>query len=89
MFDLMIGYDNENGERVTKGYDTIMDFIDKIESDNSVNKVFDFDILNKLTFDDIFFSFFLVMMIRTIIITAIIMITTVVTDAIGTPTVKP
>ena len=34
MIDLMIGYDNENGERRVKAYDTIMDFIDEMESDS-------------------------------------------------------
>ena len=46
MFDLMIGYDNENGERVTKGYDTIMDFIDEMESDNIDIPMIDYENVN-------------------------------------------
>lgn len=34
MKDLKISYDNENGERIEKEFDTIMDFLDLIESDN-------------------------------------------------------
>jgi hypothetical protein len=33
MKDLVICYDNENGETKGKSYDTIMDFIDEMESD--------------------------------------------------------
>ena len=34
MKDLIISYDNENGEKINAEYDTIMDFIDTMESDN-------------------------------------------------------
>ena len=33
MKDLMISYDNENGERINKVYDYIYDFTDALESD--------------------------------------------------------
>ena len=33
MKDLQITYDNENGETIGKSYNTIMDFIDEMESD--------------------------------------------------------
>lgn len=33
MADLKIIYDNENEERIEREYDTIMDFIDEMESD--------------------------------------------------------
>lgn len=33
MKDLKIIYDNENGERIEREYDTIMDFIDEMYSD--------------------------------------------------------
>ena len=35
MKDLKIIYDNENEERIEREYDTIMDFIDEMESDNT------------------------------------------------------
>ena len=34
MKDLKISYDNENGQRINMEYDTIMDFVDVIDSDN-------------------------------------------------------
>lgn len=34
MKDLKISYDNENGQRINMEYDTIMDFVDSIDSDN-------------------------------------------------------
>lgn len=34
MKDLKISYDNENGQRINMEYDTIMDFVDAIDSDN-------------------------------------------------------
>lgn len=34
MKDLKIIYDNENKQRIEREYDTIMDFIDDMESDN-------------------------------------------------------
>lgn len=34
MKDLMISYDNENGERIHKVYDHIFDFTDALESDD-------------------------------------------------------
>lgn len=34
MRDLKISYDNENGQRINMEYDTIMDFVDAIDSDN-------------------------------------------------------
>ena len=33
MIDLKVVYENENGEQVEREYDTIMDFIDEMESD--------------------------------------------------------
>lgn len=52
MFDLMIGYDNENRERVTKGYDTIMDFIDEMESDNIDIPMMDYENVNAEFFEN-------------------------------------
>lgn len=34
MKDLKISYDNENGQRINMEYDTIMNFVDDIDSDN-------------------------------------------------------
>lgn len=34
MKDLMIRYENKNGDRAYAEYDTIMDFTDAVESDN-------------------------------------------------------
>lgn len=34
MFDLVISYDNENGKHTIQKYNTIMDFIDTMESDS-------------------------------------------------------
>ena len=34
MKDLKISYDNENGQRINMEYDTIMDFVNTIDSDN-------------------------------------------------------
>jgi len=34
MKDLIICYDNENGDTIGKSYNTIMDFINEMESDN-------------------------------------------------------
>ena len=33
MKDLVISYENENGERIYMGYNTINDFLDEMESD--------------------------------------------------------
>lgn len=34
MKDLKISYDNENGEKIYREYNTIIDFIDEIKSNN-------------------------------------------------------
>lgn len=52
MKDLKIDYDNENGERVTKEYDTIMDFIDEIESDSFDIPMMDYNIVNAKFFEN-------------------------------------
>ena len=37
MKDLKISYDNENGQRIHAEYDTIMDFIDTIDSEDDID----------------------------------------------------
>lgn len=37
MKDLRISYDNENGQRIKAEYDTIMDFIDTIDSEDNID----------------------------------------------------
>lgn len=51
MIDLMIGYDNENGERRVKAYDTIMDFIDEMESDSIDIPMMDYKDVNAEFFE--------------------------------------
>lgn len=50
--DLKIDYDNENGERVTKEYDTIMDFIDEMESDSFDIPMMDYNNVNAKFFEN-------------------------------------
>lgn len=52
MKDLKIDYDNENGECVTKEYDTIMDFIDEMESDSSDMPMMDYSNVNAKFFEN-------------------------------------
>ena len=37
MKDLKISYDNENGQKIHAEYDTIMDFIDTIDSEDDID----------------------------------------------------
>lgn len=37
MKDLRISYDNENSQRIKAEYDTIMDFIDTIDSEDNID----------------------------------------------------
>ena len=37
MKDLKISYDNENGQRIKAEYDTLMDFIDTIDSEDIID----------------------------------------------------
>lgn len=37
MKDLRISYDNENGQRINAEYNTIMDFIDTINSEDNID----------------------------------------------------
>ena len=37
MKDLRISYDNENGQRIKTEYDTLMDFIDTIDSEDNID----------------------------------------------------
>ena len=37
MKDLRISYDNENGQRIKAEYDTLMDFIDTIDSEDIID----------------------------------------------------
>lgn len=37
MKDLRISYDNENGQRIKAEYDTLMDFIDTIDSEDNID----------------------------------------------------
>ena len=37
MKDLKISYDNENGQRIYAEYNTIMDFIDTIDSEENID----------------------------------------------------
>lgn len=51
MKDLMISYDNDNGERVHKVYDHIFDFTDAIELNNT-----DIPLMNYKNVDAYFFE---------------------------------
>ncbi len=37
MKDLRISYDNENGQRINAEYDTLMDFINTIDSEDNID----------------------------------------------------
>ena len=37
MKDLRISYDNENGQRIKAEYDTLMDFINTIDSEDNID----------------------------------------------------
>ena len=52
MKDLIISYDNENGERIERKYDTIMDFLDEVESDNADIPMLDYTNVSATFFEN-------------------------------------
>lgn len=54
MKDLIISYDNENGERIERKYDTIMDFLDEVESDNADIPMLDYTNVSAMFFENSF-----------------------------------
>lgn len=52
MKDLKIKYKNENGKIIDKDYDTIMDFIDEMESDNVDISMLDYDVISYTFFEN-------------------------------------
>lgn len=51
MKDLQIKYKNENGEIINREYDTIMDFIDEMESDDIDIPMLDYEIVEYMFFE--------------------------------------
>lgn len=51
MKDLMLKYRNENGDTITKSYDTIMDFIDEMESDDIDIPMLGYEIVEYMFFE--------------------------------------
>lgn len=52
MKDLRIKYKNENGEIINREYDTIMDFIEEMESDNIDIPMLDYEIISYIFFEN-------------------------------------
>lgn len=52
MKDLRIKYKNENGKIINREYDTIMDFIDEMESDNIDIPMLDYEIISYILFEN-------------------------------------
>lgn len=52
MKDLRIKYKNENGKIINSEYDTIMDFIDEMESDNIDIPMLDYEIISYILFEN-------------------------------------
>lgn len=51
MKDLILKYRNENGTVISKSYDTIMNFIDEMESDGINSPMLDYEIVEYIFFD--------------------------------------
>ena len=52
MMDLKISYNNENGQRITAQYETIMDFIDTMDSDEIDISMFDYEDVDAVFFEN-------------------------------------
>lgn len=52
MKDLQIKYKNENGEIINREYDTIMDFIDEMESGNIDIPMLDYEVISYIFFEN-------------------------------------
>ena len=52
MMDLKISYNNENGQRITAQYETIMDFIDTMDSDEIDIPMFDYEDVDAVFFEN-------------------------------------
>lgn len=52
MKDLQIKYKNDNGEIINREYDTIMDFIDEMESDNIDIPMLDYEVVSYIFFEN-------------------------------------
>lgn len=52
MIDLKIIYDNENEERIEREYDTIMDFIDEMGTDNLDIPMLDYKNVSAIFFEN-------------------------------------
>ncbi len=51
MKDLILKCKNENGDVITKSYDTIMDFIDEMNSDDIDIPMLDYEIVEYMFFE--------------------------------------
>lgn len=51
MKDFILKCKNENGDVITKSYDTIMDFIDEMNSDDIDIPMFDYEIVEYMFFE--------------------------------------
>lgn len=56
MKDLKIKYRNENNTIINREYDTIMDFIDEMESDKADIPILDYEVINYIIFNNPFNS---------------------------------
>ena len=52
MKDLKIEYKNENGKIINREYDTVMDFIDEMESDNIDIPMLDYEVISYVFFEN-------------------------------------
>ena len=52
MKDLKIKYRNENGDVISKEYDTIMDFIDIMESEQIDIPMMDYEVISYILFEN-------------------------------------
>jgi len=52
MKDLILKCKNENGDVITKSYDTIMDFIDEMNSDDIDIPMLDYEIISYIFFEN-------------------------------------
>lgn len=52
MKDLKVKYKNENGQTIEKDFDTIMDFIETIESDNDDIPMLDYEVISYIFFEN-------------------------------------
>ena len=52
MKDLEISYDNENGNRVNRSYDTIMSFLDDMDSDRVDIPMMDYENVEAIFFEN-------------------------------------